>query len=141
MSVTVRLKRAYVDATPDDGYRVLVDRLWPRGRTKAALRLDQWAKELAPSSGLRTWFGHDPVRWPEFRRRYLAELESSERAALLADLMEHARSGPLTLVYAARDEEHNEALVIAEALERASQAGASDERELDKASRRGHPSG
>jgi uncharacterized protein YeaO (DUF488 family) len=139
MSATVRLKRAYVDATPDDGYRVLVDRLWPRGRTKAALHLDQGAKELAPSTELRTWFGHDPARWPEFQRRYQAELASPERAALLVDLAERARSGPLTLVYGARDQEHNEALVIAEKLDLAAQASESEERELDEASRLSFP--
>ncbi len=116
--MAVQLKRAYVEAGPEDGYRVLVDRLWPRGRTKEALHLDRWAKELAPSTELRTWFGHDPVRWDEFRRRYQAELASPERAALLADLVERARTGTLTLVYAARDEDHNEARVIAEKIER-----------------------
>jgi uncharacterized protein YeaO (DUF488 family) len=112
--MAVQVKRAYIDAGPEDGYRVLVDRLWPRGRTKAALRLDRWAKELGPTTELRKWFGHDPARWDEFQRRYRAELASPGRTALLADLVEHARMGPLTLVYGARDEVHNEARVIAE---------------------------
>lgn len=118
----IQLKRAYLEASPQDGYRVLVDRLWPRGRTKAALALDAWLKDLAPSGELRTWFGHVPERWPEFTRRYEAELTSPERRALLAELVDRARQGPLTLVYAARDEEHNEARVIAQEIVRLARA-------------------
>src|SRR5665213_1222593 len=109
----VQIRRAYVEPGPDDGYRVLVDRLWPRGRTRASEHLDAWAKELAPSSELRTWFGHEPERWPEFQRRYRAELKSKDRAALFDDLVERARTGMVTLVYGARDQEHNEAAVLA----------------------------
>jgi uncharacterized protein YeaO (DUF488 family) len=116
--MVVKLKRAYVEASPDDGYRVLVDRLWPRGRTKASEQLDAWAKDLAPSPALRRWFGHDPARWNEFQRRYRVELGSATRLALLEDLTERSRAGTVTLVYGARDEEHNEARVIAEELER-----------------------
>lgn len=112
----VVIKRAYEPAEPVDGYRVLVDRLWPRGRSKSALQLDEWAKQLAPSTALRTWFGHDPARWQEFRSRYLDELRSDDASAALARLASHAASGRVTLVYGARDTEHNEALVLADLL-------------------------
>ena len=113
---TVRLQRAYDDPTPGDGHRVLVDRVWPRGRTKEQLRLDAWARDLGPSTELRRWFGHDPARWEEFERRYHAELAEPHRAQALDDLAERARRGPLTLVYGARDTEHNQARVIADEL-------------------------
>jgi uncharacterized protein YeaO (DUF488 family) len=112
----VRLKRAYEPAEAADGYRVLVDRLWPRGVSKEKAQLDEWARELAPSSELRTWFGHDPARFDEFRRRYLEELAAHE--AKLAELRERAAEGTLTLVYAARDSEHNDAVVLADVLRR-----------------------
>ena len=112
----VRLKRAYEPADAADGYRVLVDRLWPRGVSKEKAQLDEWARELAPSSELRTWFGHDPARFDEFRRRYLEELAAHE--AKLAELRERASEGTLTLVYAARDSEHNDAVVLADVLRR-----------------------
>lgn len=114
----VRLRRAYDEPTPDDGYRVLVDRVWPRGRTREHLRLDAWHRELGPSTELRRWFGHDPARWDEFRRRYHAELATPAAATLLDDLAGRARRGRLTLVYGARDTEHNQARVIAEELDR-----------------------
>ncbi len=114
----VRIKRAYEAPEPGDGYRVLVDRLWPRGVTKEELRLDAWEKEIAPSPELRKWFGHDPDRWEEFRRRYREELASPERRELLSDLARRARLGPVTLVYGARDEEHNGAVVLREELEK-----------------------
>jgi len=110
----VRLKRAYDAAEPRDGYRVLVDRLWPRGVSKERARLDEWARELAPSAELRTWFGHDPERFAEFERRYRAELTAHEEK--LDELRCRAREGTLTLVYGARDEEHNDAVVLAELL-------------------------
>lgn len=110
----VRLKRAYEPASPDDGYRVLIDRLWPRGVSRTKARLDEWARDLAPSTELRRWFGHDPARFETFRTRYSAELEAQEEK--LAELRRRARSGPLTLVYAARDSEHNDAVVLAEIL-------------------------
>jgi len=110
----VRLKRAYDPAEPGDGYRVLVDRLWPRGVSKERARLDEWARELAPSADLRTWFGHDPERFAEFERRYRAELTAHEEK--LDELRRRAREGTLTLVYGARDEEHNDAVVLAELL-------------------------
>jgi uncharacterized protein YeaO (DUF488 family) len=110
----IRLKRAYEPASREDGRRVLVDRLWPRGVTKEALAIERWIKEIAPSAGLRRWFGHDPERWDEFRRRYARELE--EHAALLDELRAIARAHPLTLVYAAHDTAHNDAIVLREAL-------------------------
>lgn len=112
----IRLKRAYEPASPDDGYRVLVDRLWPRGVSKEELRIDEWAKELAPSPELRVWFGHEPERWPEFRERYLLELAAPARQAALDALARRAREGTVTLVYAARDTERNGAVVLREAL-------------------------
>ena len=115
----IKIKRAYVDAEPGDGYRVLVDRLWPRGIRKENLLLDQWDKEIAPTPELRRWFGHDPARWEEFRRRYRQELAEPERRRLLAELGAKAASGPITLVYGARDEEHNGAVVLKELLEAA----------------------
>ena len=112
----VRTRRAYDAPAPDDGYRVLVDRVWPRGRTKADLRLDGWMRDIAPSRELRRWFGHDPARWAEFRDRYRAELADPARAALLDDLTGRARQGTLTLVFGAHDEEHNNARVLQEEL-------------------------
>ncbi len=112
----VKIKRAYQPQEPSDGYRVLVDRLWPRGVKKEELRLDEWAKDLAPSPDLRKWFGHDPARWEEFRQQYKEELSSPERRRILAALVDRSRWGPITLVYGARDEEHNGAVVVREAL-------------------------
>ncbi|HEV2457477.1 MAG TPA: DUF488 domain-containing protein [Ktedonobacterales bacterium] len=115
-SADVRLKRAYDAPEPSDGTRVLVDRLWPRGLTKERARVDLWLKEVAPSNQLRIWFGHDPAKWDDFRRRYKAELESGEGQAALARLRGLARQGPVTLVYAARDTEHNDAVALQELL-------------------------
>jgi uncharacterized protein YeaO (DUF488 family) len=112
----VRLKRAYDPATSADGYRVLIDRLWPRGVSRERANLDAWEKELAPSRELREWFGHEPGRFDEFRRRYVDELRS-QRSALTA-LRRRARDGTVTLVYAASDEEHNDAVVLAQVLRR-----------------------
>jgi uncharacterized protein YeaO (DUF488 family) len=110
----VRLKRAYEPAAAADGVRLLVDRLWPRGLRKASAAIDFWAKDLAPSTELRQWFGHDPERWQEFRRRYTLELHRN--AARVAEVRELMRKGPVTLVYAARDEVHNDAVVLREVL-------------------------
>lgn len=110
------MKRAYEPASRDDGTRVLVDRVWPRGLTKAKAAIDQWMKDVAPSTELRQWFGHDPERWTEFRRRYRAEL--ARRPDLLKELRAIARDGRLTLVYSARDEQHNQAVVLRERLMR-----------------------
>jgi uncharacterized protein YeaO (DUF488 family) len=106
----VRLKRAYEPPEKTDGTRILVDRLWPRGVSKEEAKLDEWIKEIAPSSELRTWFGHDPRRWDEFRKRYRTEL--AEHSETLKDLRRRAREGPITLVYSARDEIHNDAIVL-----------------------------
>jgi uncharacterized protein YeaO (DUF488 family) len=110
----VRLKRAYEHAAPEDGVRVLVDRLWPRGLRKADAAIDRWMKDIAPSTQLRQWFGHEPERWPEFRRRYSRELQ--QRAAAVEELRELARGGRVTLVFAAHDEVHNDAIVLRDAL-------------------------
>ena len=115
-AVDVRLKRAYEPAATSDGYRVLIDRLWPRGVSRERARLDEWDRELPPSTALREWFGHEPRRFEEFRRRYVEELRS-ERPRL-SDLRRRARHGTLTLVYSARDTEHNDAVVLAEVLRR-----------------------
>lgn len=121
----IRIKRAYEPADAADGHRVLVDRLWPRGVSKGALAVERWARDLAPSDDLRRWFGHDPARWEEFRRRYRLELAAPEREADLDELAAIARTGTLTLVYSARDEEHNQARVLAEVIaERAARPAA-----------------
>jgi uncharacterized protein YeaO (DUF488 family) len=112
----VRLKRAYEPSATADGYRVLIDRIWPRGVRREDAHLDEWARELAPSGELRRWFGHDPARFEEFRRRYSEELGAQQRK--LRELRRRARDGALTLVYGARDTEHNDAVVLAEVLRR-----------------------
>jgi uncharacterized protein YeaO (DUF488 family) len=109
----VRMKRAYEAAARGDGYRVLVDRLWPRGVTKDALAIDLWAKDVAPSGELRRWFGHDPARWRGFLERYRDELRAPAARERLDDLARRAEKSPVTLVYGARDERHNDAVVIA----------------------------
>lgn len=106
----INIKRAYEGSSPEDGERYLVDRLWPRGVKKEDLLLTAWLKEIAPSTELRRWFGHDPVRWQEFTRRYRDELKSvPEDLQLIRDA---AKRGPLTLIYSAHDEEHNQAVVL-----------------------------
>ncbi len=110
------LKRAYDPAAASDGRRVLVERLWPRGVATGRLKLDEWAKEVAPGAALRRWYGHVPERWPEFRRRYLAELRANPAA--WEPLLAMARRGRVTFVYAARDEERNGAVVLKEFLDR-----------------------
>ncbi|MDQ3866728.1 MAG: DUF488 family protein [Actinomycetota bacterium] len=114
--MNVRLKRTYEPPAATDGERILVDRIWPRGVTSEEAQVDEWARELAPSKELRLWFAHDPARFSEFRRRYLAELAMQE--GKLRELRRRAREGTLTLVYAARDAEHNNAVVLAEVLRR-----------------------
>ena len=109
-AANVRLKRAYEPVDAADGTRVLVDRLWPRGVSKVDAVLDQWMKEIAPSTELRKWFGHDPDRWEQFCRRYSEELH--QNAELLSQLRSLARQGPVTLVYSAHDEVHNDAIVL-----------------------------
>jgi uncharacterized protein YeaO (DUF488 family) len=117
MHPTIRLKRVYAPPAPEDGRRVLVDRLWPRGLSKDSAAIDAWMRDVAPSDELRTWFGHRPERWDAFRERYRAELSSPAAALLLERLTEMARAGTLTLVFGARDEAHNQAVVIAEMLQ------------------------
>ena len=113
----LRLKRVYEKAASNDGYRILVDRLWPRGVTKVAARVDLWFKDIAPSPALRTWFGHDPERWDEFRERYFAELEKRPNDVVrLRDLI--AAHPVTTLVYAAKDPEHTHALALKDFVER-----------------------
>jgi uncharacterized protein YeaO (DUF488 family) len=113
----IRIKRAYDPSASADGTRILVDRLWPRGVSKETLAIERWMKEIGPSGELRRWFGHDPERWDEFRRRYTAEL--ANQSELLAELRDTARQGPLTLVYAARDDAHNNAVALRDVLTRA----------------------
>jgi uncharacterized protein YeaO (DUF488 family) len=113
--MAIQLKRAYEPPAPGDGYRVLVDRLWPRGLTKEAARLDAWLKDLAPSHALRTWYAHDVERWDEFQERYWQELEQKQDA--LEELASRAGTGRVTLVYAARDTEHNSAVALRNYLE------------------------
>jgi len=116
----IRLKRAYEEATADDGTRILVERLWPRGVTRERAAIDLWAKEVAPSAELRKWYGHDPARWAEFRRRYRAELES--RGEELGEIERRLRAGPVTFVFAAKDEGRNGAVVLKEYLEGSTRA-------------------
>lgn len=106
----VKLKRAYEPPGPQDGTRVLIDRLWPRGVSKADAALDLWLKDIAPSTALRKWFGHDPALWEEFQVRYTEEVRDHPQA--LEQLRDLARQGPLTLVYSAHDELHNDAVVL-----------------------------
>ena len=106
----IKLKRAYEEPSKDDGFRVLVDRLWPRGIKKENLALDLWMKDVAPSPELRKWFGHDPAKWEQFCERYMAELQ--EKKDLIDFLRQKSEEGTVTLVYGARDKEHNGAVVI-----------------------------
>jgi uncharacterized protein YeaO (DUF488 family) len=106
----IRLKRAYQPAAADDGARILVDRLWPRGLKKSDAAIERWLKDIAPSTALRQWFAHDPARWPEFRRRYAAEIR--RHPDQLAELRAIARKGPVTLIFSARDELRNDAVVL-----------------------------
>jgi len=106
----VKLKRAYEPPAADDGIRILVDRLWPRGLSKQRAAIDQWMKDISPSAELRKWFGHDPSSWDEFRRRYAKEVH--QHPELLDQLRSLAREGPITLVYSARDEVHNDAVEL-----------------------------
>ena len=112
----IQIKRIYEPAETSDGFRVLVDRLWPRGISKERAALDLWMKDIAPSAELRLWFGHDPKRWTEFQKRYRAELK--EHQSDLAELRAKIRKGTVTLLFGARDVEHNEAVVLEKILER-----------------------
>ena len=110
----LKIKRVYDPPSGDDGARILVDRLWPRGLSKEKAQLALWLREVAPSNELRKWFGHEPEKWPEFRRRFQAEIKANPTA--FARLTEQVKQGPATLVYAAADQEHNNARVLAELL-------------------------
>lgn len=114
----ITAKRAYEPADPSDGYRVLIDRLWPRGVSKAKARLDAWEKDIAPSRELREWYGHDPAKWPEFRTRYTKELRTAAAKKILADLLRRARHGRVTLVYGSRDAEISDVAVLRRMLSR-----------------------
>ncbi len=114
--MTIKIKRAYEAPDDGDGKRILVDRLWPRGLTKEKAKLDLWLKEVAPSTELRKWFAHDPARWAEFRRRYLDELKSHSEK--IAQLKQEAKRGPVTLIFGARDVEHNEAVILRDLLDK-----------------------
>jgi uncharacterized protein YeaO (DUF488 family) len=111
----IGLKRAYDPPAAGDGYRVLVDRVWPRGKTKDALRLDAWLKDLAPSTTLRRWFAHDPAKWEKFRERYFRELQGQGPA--IEELVRQAREGQVTLVFGATDRERNNAVALRDYLE------------------------
>jgi uncharacterized protein YeaO (DUF488 family) len=115
--MSIFLKRAYESPEPSDGFRILVDRLWPRGLAKNAAQIDLWFKDAAPSTGLRIWFGHEPAKWNDFRDRYMVELSDNPEA--IEKLIEHALRGAVTLVYAAKDKDHSHALVLKDYLENA----------------------
>lgn len=112
----IKIKRAYEQPEEADGFRILVDRLWPRGVTKEKAKLDLWLKEIGPSTELRKWFGHDPEKWSGFRGRYETELKHNDD--LIKTIIDKAKEGTVTLIYGARDEEHNEALVLKQYLEK-----------------------
>lgn len=113
----LKLKRIYDQSDPDDGRRYLVDRIWPRGVRKADANLDEWLKALAPSAELIKWFSHDPARWEEFQTRYLRELDAPERREILDRLAREIEAGDVTLLYGAKDEQRNQAVVIRQAVE------------------------
>jgi uncharacterized protein YeaO (DUF488 family) len=115
--MTIEIKRAYDAPAETDGERLLVDRLWPRGLRKDAARLSAWLKGLAPSDELRRWFAHDPSRWSEFQERYRAELRAADKENLIRQVAQKARTGKVTLVFAARDGSHNNAVVLKAAIE------------------------
>lgn len=104
------LKRAYEAAADDDGFRILVDRLWPRGVSREDAKIDLWLKEIAPTTALRKWFDHDPAKWVEFQKRYRREID--ENSDVIAQLREHVGKGRVTLVFGAKDTEHNDAVVL-----------------------------
>lgn len=113
--MTLKLKRAYEAAKRGDGKRILIDRLWPRGVSKSDAKIDLWLKEIAPSTALRKWFNHDPAKWEKFRAKYFQELDKNTEVVDL--LCQHVRNGTVTLVYSAKDEEHNDAVALLEYLE------------------------
>jgi uncharacterized protein YeaO (DUF488 family) len=124
----IKLKRVYEPASPDDGVRILVERLWPRGIKKDALKLDTWLKEVAPSDGLRRWFGHEPKKWNGFRDRYFAELDANPRT--WESVAKAVRRGRVTLIYSSRDTEHNNAVALRNYLEDKMQRGSSGRKRI-----------
>ena len=114
--MTITIKRVYEEPSKDDGRRILIDRLWPRGLTKEKAKIDLWLKDIAPSTELRKWFGHDPAKWQEFKKRYVAEIKNNSQ--IFSQLEEELKKGKVTLVYGAKDEEHNDAVVLKEYLEK-----------------------
>ena len=116
----MRVKRIYEAANPKDGFRILVDRVWPRGLTKEAVRIDLWLRDVAPSTPLRKWFGHDPALWDEFRKRYFAELDRN--TGPVEEILAHAEKKSVTLLVGAKDEQHNNAVALQEYLNRAQSA-------------------
>ncbi len=110
----IKIKRAYEAKAPGDGRRILIDRLWPRGLSKSEAQINEWLKDLGPSTDLRKWFGHDPEKWEEFKKRYLKELSSPEKIKLLEDIARKAKQDSITLIYSARDTEHSDANVLEE---------------------------
>lgn len=131
--MAIAIKRVYEPAERTDGYRVLVDRIWPRGMSKDAAHIDEWLQEVAPSTALRQWFNHDPARWETFRARYLVELQ--EQSELLASLAARAKKARVTLLYSARDERFNQAVVLRDYLRNAPSAGTKLRRVVKKPAR------
>lgn len=111
---SIKLKRVYEEAEKSDGFRILVDRLWPRGVSKEKAKIDLWLKEVAPSNELRRWFGHDPAKWPEFQKRYDAELKGNSAVTKLKEILEKEK--PATLLFSAKDKEHSNAIALAKIL-------------------------
>ena len=116
----IKVKRIYQAADPKDGFRILVDRVWPRGLTKEAARIDLWLKDVAPSTPLRKWFGHDPALWDEFRNRYFAELDQNRGP--VEQILSKAKKKRVTLLFGAKDEKHNNAVALKEYLDKAQSA-------------------
>ena len=114
--MSIQIKRVYDPPAASDGVRILADRLWPRGLSKASVKLDEWMKAIAPSNELRQWFGHDESKWAEFKKRYFKELD--EHSDLIKQLIQKSRAGKLTLLFAAKDVEHNNAVALKEYLEK-----------------------
>ena len=113
----IRIKRVYREPSPEDGVRILIDRMWPRGISKERAHIVEWRKDLAPTTSLRTWFSHDPAKWTEFRQRYRSELTRSGQLETAKELIRNSRRKTITLVYGAADEEHNQAVALKEWLD------------------------
>ena len=116
--MNIQLKRAYEDVAEKDGKRVLVDKIWPRGKSKKELKIDEWLKEIAPTTDLRKWFDHDEEKFAEFKQRYKKELKSGKQKEAFEQLQEISQKGKITLIYGAKDTKHNQAVVLKELLEK-----------------------